>query len=165
MSKQEWIDLIVVIASILSPIVALATAVYAAKSSKAARIAADLSLKMYEEQIQEKENQKKQLFHVEYHKLLNSLYTIPEFVRNHQENNFIDVHYYRYELKEAYQSFDKVNIEVFQSEDIEFILHVKKNLKFRIDEIEEQKVEEYKQLLSLAGFVEELFRVLKQNNK
>lgn len=65
MTKQDWLDVfnttttkdlsdwLLIAASILSPIVALVTTIYAAKSAKAAEKATNLNLKMYSEQKEE----------------------------------------------------------------------------------------------------------------
>lgn len=54
-SSRDWTDWLLITASILSPIVALLTAIYASKSAKAAEKAANLTLKMYEEQKEDHE--------------------------------------------------------------------------------------------------------------
>lgn|GEM_PF-5484790 len=54
-STKDWSDWLLIAASILSPIIALVTTVYAAKSAEAAGKAANLTLKMYEEQKEDHE--------------------------------------------------------------------------------------------------------------
>ena len=54
-SSRDWTDWLIIVASVISPIIVLASTIYAAKSARAAEKAANLSLEIYKEEKESRE--------------------------------------------------------------------------------------------------------------
>lgn len=138
---QEALDIGILIVTTLSALGVLASAIYAAKAAKAAKASGDLSLRMFEEQKEEREKMRKAAFATESSKLHRSIYFLMGDFHNEKNRTVEQERRIAFELKPilelSYNKLDRVDISVFSQQNQSDITYVHVNIGHRIAELNE----------------------------